>query len=59
MGLKNLKTSKNVILPRLDKIRDPEVKRVFQQLLKVIQKMNITTCGDLTGLEERITTLEP
>lgn len=54
-----LKTSNNILLPRLDKIQDPEVQRVFQQLLKAIQRMNVTTYGDLTGLEERITTLEP
>ena len=54
-----LKTSKNVILPRLDKIQDPETKKVFQRLVKAIERMNQTTCGDLTGLEERITTLEP
>ena len=50
-----LKTAKNVLLPRVDNIKDPETKLVFQRLLKVIEKMNRTTCGDLTGLEERLT----
>ena len=53
-----LKTSNKVLLPRVDKIRDPETKKVFQELIKVIQKMNQTTSGDLTGLDERITALE-
>ena len=59
MAIKNLKTSGNILLPRLDNIRDPETKRVFQQLVKAIEEMNITTYGDLTGLEERVTDLEP
>ena len=50
-----LRTPKNLLLPKADNIKDPEVKRVFQQLLNSIQKMNQTTCGDLTGLEERLT----
>lgn len=59
MAVKNLKTSGNILLPRLDKVQDPETKRVFQQLLRTIREMNITAYGDLMGLEERITTLEP
>ena len=54
-----LKTSNNLLLPRIDKIKYPETKRVIQQMLKAIQKMNITTYGDLTGHEERISDLEP
>lgn len=54
-----LKTSNNILLPRLDKIKDMEVQRVFQQLVKALQKMNVTTFGDLSGLEERISELEP
>ena len=50
-----LKTPKNLLLPKVDNVKDPEVKRIFQQLINAIQKMNQTTCGDLTGLEERIT----
>ncbi len=54
-----LKTSKSILLPRLDRIQDKETKEVLQRLLKAIEKMNQMTCGDLTGLEERITALEP
>lgn len=54
-----LQTTKNILLPRLDRIKDEETKRVFQQLLKAIQKMNQITSGDLAGHEERITVLEP
>jgi len=50
-----LKISKTILLPRVDKIKDEEVKRVFQRLLDAIQKMNQTTYGDLVGHEERLT----
>jgi len=53
-----LKVSKNVILPRLDKFKDPEVKRVLQQLEKAIQDMNTTYYNDLVHLEDRIAKLE-
>ena len=53
-----LKVSKNVILPRIDKIQDPETKRVFQQLLKVIQDLNATYYNDLVHLEGRVKELE-
>ena len=53
-----LKTSNKILLPRVDKIKDEEVRKVFQRLLIAIQKMNQTTLGDLTGHEERISTLE-
>jgi len=50
-----LKTPKNLLLPKVDNVKDPEVKRIFQQLINAIQKMNQTTSGDLTGHEERLT----
>jgi len=50
-----LKISKSILLPWIEKVKDPEVKRVFQQLLKAIEKMNVTTYGDLVGHEERLT----
>lgn len=53
-----LKTGNKILLPRVDKIKDEETKKVFQRLLKAIEKMNQTTLGDLTGHEERISTLE-
>jgi len=53
-----LKTPKNLLLPRVDNIKDPETKRVIQQMLKIIERMNQVTFGDLSGHEERITDLE-
>lgn len=53
-----LRVSKNIILPRVDGIRDPEIKRVIQQILKVIQETNANNNSDLVHLEERITKLE-
>lgn len=54
-----LQVSKNVILPRIDNIKDPETKRVIQELLRVIQRMNTTYYNDLASIEGRVTTLEP
>jgi len=47
-----LKVSKSVILPRIDKIQDPEAKRVIQELLRVIQDINANNYSDLVYLEE-------
>ena len=54
-----LQVSKAVILPRLDKIEDPELKRVIQQIIRVIKDLNTTYYNDLTHLEKRIVALEP
>ena len=53
-----LMVSKNVILPKLDNIKDPETKRVMQGLYKTIQGMNTTYYNDLIYLEERVYDLE-
>ena len=53
-----LKTPKNLLLPKADNIRDPETKKIIQQMLKIIERMNQVTFGDLSGHEERITDLE-
>jgi hypothetical protein len=53
-----IKVSKNVILPRLDRIKDTEMKKTLEQLFKVIQDMNSNNYNDLTYLEDRIYTLE-
>jgi len=50
-----LKTSNRILLPRVEKIKDPEVREVFQRLLIAIEKMNQTISGDLVGHEERLT----
>jgi len=54
-----LQVGKTVILPRLDRIEDPETKRVFQQLLKAVRELNGIYYNDLTHLEKRIVDLEP
>ena len=53
-----LKVSKNVILPRIDRIQDPEAKRVIQELLRVIQDLNATYYNDLAYLELNSGTLD-
>ncbi len=53
-----IKVSKNVILPRLDRVKDTEMKKTLEQLFKVIQDMNSNNYNDLTYLEDRIYTLE-
>lgn len=45
-----LKVSKNIVLPRIDRIRDPETRIVLQQLIKSIQDMNSVYYNDLTYL---------
>ena len=45
-----LKVSKNIILPSIDRIRDPETRSVLQELIKAIQDMNSTYYNDLTYL---------
>ena len=54
-----LQVGKNLILPRVDRIQDPEAKRVIQELLRVIQRMNDTYYSDIVWIEGRVTTLEP
>ena len=54
-----LKVGKNLILPRADKIQDPEAKRVIREILKVLQEMNNTYYSDIVYVEGRVTTLEP
>lgn len=50
-----LKIGKNLILPRLDSIKDPEVKRVLQEILRVLQESNSINYSDLAGIDERLT----
>ena len=54
-----LKVSKNIILPRADNVKDPEAKRVIQELFKVIQRMNDDYYNDIVNIEGRVTVLEP
>jgi len=54
-----LRIGKVLILPRVDRIKDPETKRVVREVLKVIQKANADNYSDLVGLEARVTELEP
>jgi len=53
-----LKIQKDMLLPKADNIKDPETRRVIKEMLNIIKKMNQTNYGDLSGHEERITTLE-
>jgi len=55
---KGLKTSKNIIIPRVDKIKDPETKRVLEDILKLLQQMNYSDYSDHAYLDERLKDLE-
>lgn len=55
---KGLKTGKTLIIPKTDRIRDPEVKRVIDEILRIIQDTNYTNYSDHAYLDERITDLE-
>ena len=54
-----LKVGKILILPRIDKIKDPETKMVIEKLLRVIQETNANNYNDLVHLEGRVKDLEP
>jgi len=54
-----LRIGKILVLPRVDKIKDPETKRVVQEVLRVIQEVNANNYSDLVYLEARIKALEP
>jgi hypothetical protein len=54
-----LRVGKILILPKVDKIKDPEAKRVIQQLFRVLQEINANNYSDLAGLDGRVTELEP
>lgn len=54
-----LRVGKILVLPRVDRIKDPETKRVVEEALRVIQKTNADNYSDLVYLEARITALEP
>jgi len=54
-----LRVGKILILPRVDKIKDPETKRVIEKISRVIQETNANNYNDLVHLEKRIKDLEP
>ena len=54
-----IRVSKNIVLPRADNIKDPEAKRVIQEILKVMQRMNDDYYNDIVHIEGRVTKLEP
>lgn len=53
-----MKVNKNLILPNIDSIKDPETKKTLQEILNLLQEMNNAYHSDLTGLEARIVTCE-
>ena len=53
-----LKTPKTVILPRLEKIEDPEVKKVFEEYNRVFSELVTAVYSDFSWLHERIYKLE-
>jgi len=55
---KGLKTGKSLILPKIDKIEDLEVKRVIEEILRLIQDVNYKNYSDHAYLDERIKVLE-
>jgi len=55
---KGLRTGKNLILPKIDRIEDPETKKVLEDILRVLQDMNYSDYNDHTYLDERLKDLE-
>lgn len=56
--MSELKVNKNIILPSLDSIKDPNAKRIMQDICNAIQSLNQTAYNDFTLLDERVSDLE-
>lgn len=56
--MSELKVNKSIVLPKIDAIKDPEVKRVMRDIMNAIQGLNQTVYNDLTYLDERVGDLE-
>lgn len=54
-----LKTPKSVILPTLEKIEDPESKKVLEEHNRVFNELVTAIYSDLSWLHARVKTLEP
>ena len=53
-----LKIPKSIILPTLEKIEDPEVKKVFEEYNRVFSELVTAVYSDFSWLHERIDKLE-
>jgi len=53
-----LKTPKSLILPDLENIKDPEVKRIFEEYKKAIDEFVIAVYSDISRFHDRIYDLE-
>ena len=49
-----LRVGKVLVLPRTDRIKDPETKRVIEEVLKIIQEVNANNYSDLVYLDEKV-----
>ena len=56
--MSELKVNKNIVLPSLDSIKDPNAKRIMQDICNAIQGLNQTVYNDLTYLDEKVGDLE-
>ena len=56
--MSELKINKNIILPSLNEIKDPNAKRIMQDICNAINSLNQTVYNDLTLLDERVGDLE-
>ena len=53
-----LKTPKSVILPTLEKIEDPEIKKIFEEYNRVFSELVTAIYSDFSWLYEKIDKLE-
>ena len=56
--MSELRMNKNIILPSLESIKDPEARRIMQDILNAIQSLNQAVYNDLTYLDEKKADLE-
>ena len=56
--MSELKVNKSIVLPKIGIIKDPEAKRVMQDVLNAIDSLNQTVYNDLTYLDEKVSDLK-
>ena len=56
--MSELKVNKNIVLPDLTNIKDPEAKRIMQNFAAAIEGLNQSLYNAATYLDERVSDLE-
>ena len=57
--MEQLKTPPSLLLPYIEDIEDPKIKRAFEEYNKAIEEFVTAVYSDITRLHQRVETLEP